>query len=195
MKTSTSVQSLRVRSGSWLLALLLLPLTSCAVNPVTGQRELSLVSEGQEIQMGREADGQISQSLGLYPDSAWQRYVASVGARMTSASERPALPWTIRVLNDPIINAFALPGGYVYVTRGILAYLTSEAELAGVLGHEIGHVTARHGAQQATRAQIAQVGLGVGAILAPPELRGVAQAAGAGVSLLFLRYGRDAERQ
>jgi predicted Zn-dependent protease len=178
-----------------LLLALLPPLTSCAINPVTGERELSLVSEGQEIQMGRDADGQISRSLGLFPDSAWQRYVASVGAPMTAVSERPALPWTIRVLNDPIINAFALPGGYVYVTRGILAYLTSEAELAGVLGHEIGHVTARHGAQQATRQQIAQIGLGVGTILAPPELRGVAQAAGAGVGLLFLRYGRDAERQ
>ena len=144
--------------------------------------------------MGRDADGDIAQSLGLYPDSALQRYVSELGLSMARVSERPALPWTIRVLDDPVINAFALPGGYVYVTRGILAHFTSEAELAGVLGHEIGHVTARHSAQQITRSQIAQIGLGVGSILAP-ELQGVASAAGAGLGLLFLRYGRDAERQ
>ena len=181
-----------IRRARWVLAFLLV--AGCAVNPVTGRRELSLVSEGQEIQIGRDADTDISRSLGLFPDSTWQRYVAQLGMRMTSTSERPQLPWTIRVIDDPVINAFALPGGYVYVTRGILAYLTSEAELAGVLGHEIGHVTARHGAQQATRSQIAQIGIGVGSILAP-DLQSVFGAAGAGLSLLFLRYGRDAERQ
>jgi predicted Zn-dependent protease len=164
------------------------------VNPVTGEREFSLVSEGQEIQMGQSADGDIARSLGVYPDSALQRYVSELGLGMARASERPALPWTVRVIDDPVINAFALPGGFVYVTRGIMAHFTSEAELAGVLGHEIGHVTARHSAQQITRSQIAQIGLGVGTILRP-DLQGVASVAGAGLGLLFLRYGRDAERQ
>jgi predicted Zn-dependent protease len=166
----------------------------CAVNPVTGQRELALISEAQEIQIGRDADQDISRSMGLYEDEALQRYVQELGARMARDSERPNLPWTFRVIDDPVVNAFALPGGFVYVTRGILAHFSSEAELAGVLGHEIGHVTARHGVQRVSRAQLAQLGLGIGTILAP-EMAGVADAAGAGLSLLFLRYGRDAERQ
>jgi predicted Zn-dependent protease len=98
------------------------------------------------------------------------------------------------VLDDPTVNAFALPGGPIYFTRGILTHMNSEAELASVMGHEIGHVTARHSVQQLSKAQIAQVGLGVGALLRP-DLAGVAQAAGSGLQLLFLKFGRDAERQ
>lgn len=169
-------------------------LQGCAVNPVTGQREFSLISESQEIQLGRDADRDISSSLGVVQDEALQEYVSEIGLRMARESERPDLPWTVRVLDDPIINAFALPGGYIYVTRGILAHFNSEAELAGVLGHEIGHVTARHGVRQVSRAQIAQLGLGVGTVLFP-ELEGVGEAAGVGLGLLFLSYGRDAERE
>jgi len=175
--------------------LLLLPVTSgCAVNPVTGQRQFSLFSESQEIQLGREADPDIVASLGLYDDPELQRYVQALGERMARESERPNLPWTFRVLDDPTVNAFALPGGFIYVTRGILTHFSSEAELAGVLGHEIGHVTARHGVSQVSRAQLAQLGLGVGTILAP-DLAPFAELAGAGLGLLFLSYGRDAERQ
>src|SRR5690606_34026087 len=118
-------------------ALAALPAAGCVRNPATGERQLSFFSEAQEIQMGREYDAQIVASLGLYPDSALQRYVQELGARLAAGSERPHLPWTFRVLDDPVVNAFALPGGYIYVTRGILAYLGSEAELASVLGHEI----------------------------------------------------------
>jgi predicted Zn-dependent protease len=132
------------------------------VNPVTGQREFVLMTESQEIQMGRDADQDIVRSMGLYEDPELQRYVQELGARMARESERPNLPWTFRVLDDPVVNAFALPGGYIYVTRGIMAHFSSEAELAGVLGHEIGHVTARHGVQQVSRAQLAQLGLGIG---------------------------------
>jgi len=169
-------------------------LTGCAVNPVTGSRQLVLMSESQEIQLGRDADQDITRSLGLYDDPGLQSYVQDLGIRMARQSERPNLPWTFRVLDDPTVNAFALPGGYIYVTRGILTHFGSEAELAGVLGHEIGHVTARHGVVQVSRAQLAQLGLGIGTILAP-DLAPFADLAGAGLSLLFLSYGRDAERQ
>lgn len=166
----------------------------CAVNPATGGRQLSLVSESQEVAMGREYDPQILAQMGVYGDSAIQRYVRSIGEPMALQSERPNLPWTIRVVDDPLVNAFAVPGGFVYITRGIMAHINSEAELAGILGHEIGHITARHSVNQISRAQIAQIGLGVGMILRP-ELAGFGELASAGLGLLFLKYGRDAEYQ
>lgn len=168
--------------------------TACAVNPATGSRELSLVSEGQEIQMGREADPQIVAQMGLYPDSAVQRYVRDIGLRMAARSERPDLPWTFRVLDDPTVNAFALPGGFIYITRGILTHLTNEAELAGVLGHEIGHVTARHSANQMSRAQLAQIGLVAGMVFSE-TVRDYAGVASQSLGLLFLKFGRDDESQ
>jgi predicted Zn-dependent protease len=169
-------------------------LAGCAVNPATGERQLSFMSEGQEIQMGMAADPDIVASMGLYPDDSLQAYVQELGAELAARSERPDLPWTFRVLDDPLINAFALPGGFIYVTRGILAHFESEAELAGVLGHEIGHVTARHSVNQISKAQLAQLGLGVGMILAP-ELQQFEGLASASMQLLFLRFGRDDERQ
>ena len=173
---------------------LLLWLAGCAVNPATGQRQLSFMSEAQEIQMGREADPDIVASMGLYPDDALQAYVQELGIELAARSERPDLPWTFRVLDDPLINAFALPGGFIYVTRGILAHFESEAELAGVLGHEIGHVTARHSVNQISRAQLAQLGMGVGMILAP-ELQKFEGLASASMQLLFLKFGRDDEHE
>jgi predicted Zn-dependent protease len=153
-----------------------------------------LVSEGQEIAMGQEYDPQIVSQFGLYDDAAMQEVVSSVGSRMAAASERPNLPWTFRVVDDPLINAFAVPGGFVYMTRGILAHFDSEAQMAAVIGHEIGHITARHSASQISRQQIAQVGLGVGVILAP-QLADFAGLASAGLSVLFLKFSRDNERQ
>ncbi len=119
-------------------------LASCAVNPATGRRMFSLIGEAQEIRMGQEADQQIVAQMGLYDDDDLQDYVDSIGQALAAVSERPELPWAFRVLDDEIINAFALPGGYIFVTRGILTHFNTEAELAGVLGHEIGHVTAWH---------------------------------------------------
>lgn len=168
--------------------------SACAVNPATGSREFSLVSEGQEIQMGQQADPEIVAQMGLYPDSAVQRYVRDIGLRMAAESERPDLPWTFRVLDDATVNAFALPGGFIYITRGILAHLTSEAELAGVLGHEIGHVTARHSANQMSRAQLAQVGLGLGMVFSE-TVRSYGGLASQSLGLLFLKFGRDDESQ
>lgn len=167
---------------------------ACAVNPATGQRQFSLIGTGQEIELGREYDQQMVAELGLYPDSAWQVYVQELGERMARLSERPELPWTFRVVDDPIVNAFAVPGGYIYITRGILAHFNSEAELAAVLGHEIGHITARHSATQMSRAMLAQLGVGAVQVLAP-DAAGAAELASAGLGLLFLKYGRDDERQ
>jgi predicted Zn-dependent protease len=168
---------------------------ACATNPATGKKELSLVSEAQETQMGRQADREIAESLGLYADPELAPYVTRIGTGLAAVSERPDLPWSFRVVDDPTVNAFALPGGYIYVTRGILAHLDSEAELAGVLGHEIGHVTARHSVSQISKAQLANVGLGLGMIFRP-ELRGaLGEVAQVGLGLLFLKYGRDDERE
>jgi predicted Zn-dependent protease len=191
---TTAVRRHLFYPGAASVALGLALLTSCAVNPATGDRQLTLMSEGQEIQMGRDADPDIVASMGLYPDEGLQAYVQALGAQLAARSERPNLSWTFRVLDDPVINAFALPGGYIYVTRGILAYLDSEAELAGVLGHEIGHVTARHSVNQISRAQVAQLGMGVGMILVP-ELQQFEGLASASLGLLFLKFGRDDERQ
>jgi len=168
---------------------------ACAINPATGKRQLSLVSQSDEVAMGREADQEIVASLGLYPDDALQRYVQEVGQRLAAVSERPDLKWTFRVVDDPTVNAFALPGGFLYVTRGILAYLTSEAELAAVLGHEIGHVTARHSVTQMSQAQLAQLGLGLGVALGGDVGRELGWLASQGVGLLFLKFSRDDERQ
>lgn len=166
----------------------------CATNPATGRRQLSLVSEGQEIALGKQNDQQITGALGLYDDPALQSYVHGLGLALAKTSERPSLPWTFRVVDDPVVNAFALPGGYIYVTRGILAHLGSEAELAGVVGHEIGHVTGRHGVDQMSKAQLANLGLGIGMIL-KPELKTIGDVASTGLGLLFLKYGRDDERE
>ena len=169
-------------------------LAGCAINPVTGERELALISEEQEISMGRQAAEQARAALGVVPDEALQSYVGEIGHELAGTSERAALPWEFQVVDDPSPNAFALPGGFIFVTRGLMSLMNSEAELAAVLGHEIGHVTARHSVAQLSRAQLAQLGLGLGMILSP-DLRGLGDAASAGLSLLFLKYGRDDERQ
>jgi predicted Zn-dependent protease len=168
--------------------------SGCARNPVTGKSELSLVSESQEIQMGQEAAQQVAQSIGYYDDPQVQAYVSGIGMKMAKASERPNLPWEFHVVNDASVNAFALPGGFIYVTRGLMTSINDEAELATVIGHEIGHVTNRHSVQQISKAQVAQLGLGLGSILSSDVAR-LAGLASQGLSVLFLKYSRDAENQ
>ncbi|MCP3958082.1 MAG: M48 family metalloprotease [bacterium] len=166
----------------------------CSVNPATGQRQVMLIGEQGEIAMGREADPQIQAQMGVYPDDEWQEYIQALGSDLAARSERPELPWTFRVIDDPIVNAFALPGGFIYVTRGILTHFNSEAELASVLGHEIGHVTGRHGAERASKAQLAGIGMAVGSVLSP-EFAQYGDVVGQGIGLLFLKFGRADERE
>lgn len=188
--THTAV--VRVRGTLALLAGL--AVGGCATNPATGRSQIMLISEAQEIEMGREYDPQIVASVGLYPDSAWQRYVRQVGTQLAATGERPDLPWTFRVVDDPAINAFAVPGGFIYVTRGLLAHLDSEAQLASVLGHEIGHVTARHTVSRMSSQQLAGLGLAIGSIVSSDVGR-YAGLANSALGILFLKYSRDDERQ
>jgi predicted Zn-dependent protease len=167
---------------------------ACSVNPATGKRQLMLVSTPEEIALGQQADGEIAASLGLYEDDEVQLYVAQIGDLMATLSERPDLPWTFRVVDDPVVNAFALPGGFVYITRGIMAHFNSEAELVAVMAHEIGHVTARHSASQMSKQQLATLGLSVGMVV-EPSLAAFGDLAQMGMGLLFLRFSRDDERQ
>ena len=167
---------------------------SCATNPATGKKEFNLMSEAQEVSLGKESDAQVRKEMGVVTDPALQRYVDGVARRLASGTERPNLPWTFAVVDSPAVNAFALPGGYVYLTRGILAHLNSEAELAGVLGHEIAHVTARHSAAQYSKQTAGSIGLLLSQIFVP-ELRPFGQAAEQGLGLLFLKFGRDDELQ
>jgi predicted Zn-dependent protease len=191
---------------NWLTLILVLLLSGCGsmvVNPVTGESERSVMSEQAEVAEGTKAHQQVLQEYGVVKDAKLQTYVNNLGQRLAKLSHRNQLQWHFTVLDSPEINAFALPGGYVYVTRGIMAYLQTEAELAGVMGHEIGHVTARHGAQRATRQQDAGLGVFAAAILgAVLESQGIS---GAGrlatdvsqiaASGYIASYGRDQELQ
>src|SRR5688572_11064260 len=157
----TAVAHLRfMKKGTCFLFTVLVTVgAACATNPVTGKRQMTLLSEAEELAIGQQQDAEIRREMGVYDDVELQRYVNDIGQQLARVSHRPNLPWSFRVVDNPAINAFALPGGYVYLTRGILAYLDDEAELAGVLGHEIGHVTARHAAQAYTRQAQAGIGL------------------------------------
>lgn len=165
---------------------------ACAVNPATGKRELSLMSEAQEIAIGQQADAEVRREMGIVEDRDLQQYVSTIGLELAKHSERPSLPWHFAVVDMPVINAFALPGGYIYLSRGIMPFLDSEAQLAGVLGHEIGHVTARHSAQQYSRATGAELGLILGSIFVP-AVRPFGRLAETTLGVLFLKYGRDDE--
>lgn len=150
-----------------LIVLALLGLSGCAQNPVSGKNDFVMMSESQEVAIGRQSDEQVKKQYHVYENKALQDYVNSVGQRIAKQSHRPNLEYHFTVLDSPEINAFALPGGYVYITRGIMAYLNSEAELAAVIGHEIGHVTARHGVRQQSAAQAANIGLTIASIFVP----------------------------
>ena len=177
-----------------ILSLCFVSALGCARNPVTGKRQIVLVSESQEIAMGRDSDPQVQREHGVADNRALQIYVQTLGQKLSRVSHRPSLEWHFTVVDSPVVNAFAIPGGYVYITRGILAYLATEAELAGVMGHEIGHVTARHSVRQMTRQELAQLGLGVGSVLSP-GIGQLGNLAGSGLGLMFLRFSRDDERE
>jgi predicted Zn-dependent protease len=174
-----------MRALSVLLAAALLT-AACGtqvVNPVSGKTERSVMDEASEVAEGKKAHEEVMKEFGgPLANPKLQAYVNDIGQRLAKQSHRANLTWTFTVLDSPDVNAFALPGGYVYVTRGILAYMDSEADLAGVIGHEIGHVTARHGAQRATKQQRAGAGVMAATVLgvlveAVTGVQGAAQAA------------------
>jgi len=165
---------------------------SCSVNPVTGERDFVLMSEDAELEMGRKYYSQILQSQTLYQDPKIQSYVQSIGDSLAELSHRSDLIYRFTVLDSPDVNAFALPGGYIFINRGLMVYLSSEEELAAVLGHEIGHVTARHSVRQISQAQVLSIisyALAREAGSAAGDLANIASGA------LVAGYGRDMELQ
>ena len=166
----------------------------CAINPVTGQRDFVMMTESQEIAMGQQGAAEVTAAIGVVDDAGLRSYVDGIGQGMAVRSERPQLGWQFHVLDDASVNAFAMPGGFIFVTRGLLTHMTNEAQLASVLGHEIAHVTARHSVQQMSRQQLASLGLGLGSVLSP-AIAEYGQVANLGLGLLFLSYSRGHETQ
>ncbi len=189
-----SLKSLIASRKTALAAGALIVAAACTLNPATGRRQLSLIGEQQEIAMGLQYDKGVTAEFGLYPDEELQKYIQDIGHRLAAVSERPHLPWQFKVVDDDTVNAFAVPGGFIYMTRGILAHFNSEAQLATVMGHEIGHVTARHSVEQISRAQLAQLGVGI-ATVASEEFRKYSGLADLGLGVLFLKFSRDDESQ
>jgi predicted Zn-dependent protease len=167
---------------------------ACVRNPATGERQLNFVPRDQEVALGQQAAQDVAATMGLYSREELAAYVERVGKKLAAVSERPDLPWSFQVVDDAAVNAFALPGGYIFVTRGLLAHMGNEAQLAVVLGHEIGHVTAQHSVNQMSKAQLANLGLGLGAALSK-EVAAIAGLGAQGMQLMFLKFGRDDERQ
>ncbi len=175
-------------------------LTGCQTNPATGQRNFNVLSEGQEVQLGQQASPEFIQAYGgEIPSPQVLAYVTNLGNALAQQSERPGLPWEFHALDSDVINAFALPGGKVFITRGLMIKLASEAELAGVLGHEIGHVTAQHIGQQMSQQiaiQIGLIGIGVAAQTSDQDwVRVLGVGAAAGGTLYTLSFGRSQETQ
>jgi predicted Zn-dependent protease len=174
------------------LFLAALCLAGCVTNPATGRRQVMLMSEQEEIQLGRQSDAEVRKQMGVYADPELQQYVDTIGQRLARQAHRPGLPWTFTVVDSPAVNAFALPGGFIYVTRGILPFLRDEAELAAVLGHEVGHVDARHSAAAYSRQTLVGGGLGVLGVFVP-EARPFQGLADVAFGLLFLKNSRENE--
>jgi len=163
------------------------------MNPVTGKKQFVLMSERQEIAMGQASDPQIMAFFGSYDDPSLQKFIEEKGQAMVKISDRPKLTYQFAIVDSPVVNAFATPG-YVYFTRGIMANFNNEAEFAGVLGHEIGHITARHAVIQQRNSMLGQLGIIAGVILVP-ELSEFVEPLSAGMQLAMMSFGRDAERQ
>jgi predicted Zn-dependent protease len=180
-----------------ILSILLSFFISCAINPVTGRQELMLVSEDQEINIGKEAVPSLRWEFGgYYYDSALESYLDSIVNQLWRNSERPQLPVKFHIQNTSIPNAFALPGN-VAITRGLLSEMENEAQFAAVIGHEIGHVMARHTAEKITRSTLAQLGLAIGAtaLQGTKGSDALLQIGAIGSSLLLLNYDRSQEIQ
>jgi predicted Zn-dependent protease len=176
------------------LSLIFIFTISCSINPVTGKKEISLISEQGEIALGENTDKEVRAQFGVYNDPVLTQYVERIGNKLVPFTHRPNLLYHFAVLDTPVINAFAVPGGYIYVTRGVLAIMNSEAELSVVLGHELGHVNARHSVKKMSQLILVQLGLAVGSALSE-EFAKFSGLASIGVQLLFLKFSRDDERE
>jgi predicted Zn-dependent protease len=169
----------------------------CATNPATGKSDLVLMSEKDEIAIGKQVNQQVLQRYRIYGDPELQSYVQHIGEKVAANSHRSHLEYRFTVLDSPDVNAFALPGGYIYITRGLMAYLNSEAELAAVLGHEVGHITARHAVRQHSASQLTAIGTTLGAAIGGAFVPGLGQAGqqlGGVLGTALLRgYGREHE--
>ncbi len=179
---------------SLFILVLLFLIPSCAVNPVTGKKQLMLMSSAQEDAIGAQYHPQVIANFGIYEDEKLSKLLNERAAEMAKISHRPDLEFKVTILDSPVVNAFAVPGGYLYFTRGILAHFNNEAELVGVLGHEMGHVTARHTASQQSKQQLGQILL-IGGMIASEKFRQFGEYAMQGMQLLFLKFSRDAESQ
>jgi predicted Zn-dependent protease len=173
--------------------LIYLLISSCAVNPVSGKQDLVLLSESDEIALGRRTNQEVLQHYKVYDNPALQNYVQKVGQKLADNSHRSNLVFRFTVLDSKEVNAFALPGGYIYITRGLMAYLKTEAELAAVLGHEIGHVTARHSVQQYSASQLTNITLAIGSLFVPGMNETSNQLAQIFGTVLLRGYGREHE--
>ncbi|MEM1445845.1 MAG: M48 family metallopeptidase [Planctomycetota bacterium] len=202
----TAVVPARTFLARWLLPLVLLlsgpaALTGCVTNPATGKRVFNTLSEEKEIEMGTAAAPQFIESNGgNIPDKRLLAYVRNLGQELAAVSERPQLPWEFHVLDSSQINAFALPGGKVFMSRGLMERMTNEAQLAGVLGHEIGHVTSMHVGRRISQSQaIGVLGIGLtiaGGVADEDWVRGVGLGVMAGGTLVYLpRFSRGNETE
>jgi len=187
-----------MKTRSLIFLSLIVIIHGCSTNPATGRQDLVFMSEADEIKLGQEYHQHILRQYSLYNDLELQNYVQHVGRKVAANSHREHLDYQFFVLDSPEVNAFALPGGYIYITRGLMAYLNSEGELAAVLGHEIGHVTARHAARQHSASQMTGLGAAIGTIIGEAFIPGISAVGGqelVGVlGTAYLRgYGREHE--
>jgi len=185
--------SLIKRSGLFLIIFSFLLAIGCATNPVTHKPELMLFSDQDEIKMGKEGNEAVLKQFGRYDDSAFQGYINQVGQNIARVNHRQELPYHYMVVDSEVLNAFALPGGYIYINRGLLGYLNNEAQLVSVLGHETGHVAARHGVKKYQKAIGAQLVL-AGVSLAT-QSQGLAVGTNLLLSAILQGYSRKDERQ
>jgi predicted Zn-dependent protease len=174
------------RAGA--IALLFLPLAGLAPRPASHPTTVASPLQGAK------PDPQVIAQFGMFENPKLQQYIATQGKKMTAISDRPG-DYGFTIVDSPIINAFATPDGHVYFTRGIMAYFNNEAQFTGVLGHELGHITARHGQKQQTKSTIASLGLLLGSVVAPSVMQSIGGLAQQGASIFLLKYSRAAENE